>query len=201
MNERRATIAIVRRHVDRRFVLDFVVQFALVGAIAFLFARLLHAWWTPLAIVSALAAAIAAERSHAESLRRVTFFAMPLYGRQLARAHAIAPALMALAVPLGYAAGAALRRAPLSSAMFVAAILAALVATLVSLSSVFRDGYRAGLYVVLATTLAAAVTVAPLALVASPPRATLVAALLALVTGFFALRAFGETLARYDPVP
>jgi hypothetical protein len=201
VNERRATIAIVRRHVDRRFALDFVVQFALVGVIAFLFARLLYAWWTPLAIVSALAAAIAAERSHAESLRRVTFFAMPLYGRQLARAHAIAPALMALAVPLGYASGAALRREPLAASMFEATILAALVATLVSLSSVFRDGYRAGLYVVLATALAAAVTVAPLAFIGSPPRATLVAALLAFVAGFFALRAFGETLARYDPVP
>ena len=200
MNELRATVAIVRRHIDRRFAFDFIAQFALVGAIAYFFARLFPAWWTPLAIVSALAAAIAAERSHAESLRRLTFFAMPLYGRQLARAHAIAPSLMSLAVPLGYATGAALRHEPLAPAIFAATILAALVATLVSLSSVFRDGYRAALYVVLAAVLAAAVTVVPFAFVPAPTRAALAAAALAVVTGFFALRAFGETLARYDPV-
>jgi len=200
VNELRATVAIVRRHMDRRFALDFAAQFALVALIAYFFARLFPVWWTPLAIVSALAATVAAERSHAQSLRRLTFFAMPLYGRQLARAHAIAPSLMALAVPFGYATGAALRRQPLHAAMFAATILAALVATLVSLSSVFRDGYRAALYVFLAAALAAAVTVVPFALVPSARRAALAAMVLAVVTGFFALRAFGETLARYDPV-
>jgi hypothetical protein len=200
MSELRATIAIVRRHIDRRFAFDFSVQFILVGAVAYFFAPLLHAWWTPLAIVSALAAPVAAERSHAESLRRLTFFAMPLYGRQLARAHAIAPSLMALGIPLGYAVGSAARHAPLGPALFAATILAALVATLVSLSSVFRDGYRAALYVVLAAALAGAVTVVPFAFMPSPSRAALAATVLAAVTGFFALRAFGETLARYDPV-
>ena len=72
---------------------------------------------------------------------------------------------MALAVPLGYATGSALRHAAPSPTMFVEMLLAALVATLVSLSSVFRDGARAALYVVLAALLAAAVTVVPLALV------------------------------------
>lgn|GEM_PF-1498983 len=200
MNELRATVAIVRRHIDRRFAWDFVAHAVLVGAIAFFFARLLTAWWTPLAVASALGAAMAGERSLARSLRRLTFFAMPLYGRQLARAHAVAPSLMALSVPLGYAAGAALRGAPLSPALLLATVLAALVATLVSLSSVFRDGARAALYVALAATLGAAVTVAPFALEDSVARASELAIALAAIAGFFALRAFGETLARYDPI-
>lgn len=200
MNELRATVAIVRRHIDRRFAWDFVAHAVLVGAIAFFFARLLTAWWTPLAVASALGAAMAGERSLARSLRRLTFFAMPLYGRQLARAHAVAPSLMALSVPLGYAAGAAQRGAPLSPALLLATVLAALVATLVSLSSVFRDGARAALYVALAATLGAAVTVAPFALEDSVARASELAIALAAIAGFFALRAFGETLARYDPI-
>jgi len=200
VNELRATVAIVRRHIDRRFAWDFVAHAVLVGAIAFFFARLLTAWWTPLAVASALGAAMAGERSLARSLRRLTFFAMPLYGRQLARAHAVAPSLMALSVPLGYAAGAALRGAPLSPALLLATVLAALVATLVSLSSVFRDGARAALYVALAATLGAAVTVAPFALEDSVARASELAIALAAIAGFFALRAFGETLARYDPI-
>jgi len=200
VNELRATIAIVRRHLDRRFAWDFVAHVALVGGIAFLFGRLLTAWWTPLAVVSALCAALAGERSLARSLRRLTFFAMPLYGRQLARAHAIAPSLMALSVPLGYAGGAALRHAPLSPGMVLSTVLAALVATLVSLSSVFRDGARAALYITLAAALAITVTVAPFEFEPTVARAAAFATLLAAIAGYFALRAFGETLARYDPV-
>jgi len=77
-------------------------------------------------------------------------------------------------------------------------VLATVVATLVSLSSVFRDGMRAALYVGLAVG-----TVAIIAAAAAlqPERATTIAFAIAIVVGFFALRAFGETLARYDPLP
>jgi hypothetical protein len=131
-------------------------------------------------------------------LRRVSFFAMPLFGRQLARAHAIAPVLAACAIPLGYEAGAALRGAPLTLPSFTITVLATVVATLISLSSVFRDGLRAALYVGLAIGTVALIAAAT-ALV--PERATPIAFGIAVVVGFFALRAFGETLARYDPLP
>ena len=67
---------------------------------------------------------------------------------------------------------------------------------LVALSSVFRDGLRAALYVGIA--IGAVVTIALSALV--PEHGLEIALTLAVIEGFFALRAFGETLARYDPV-
>jgi len=192
----RATLAIVRRHIDRRFALDWTMQFFIVGAISYALAAMF-----PLAIlpaVATLAAVTAAERSTAKSLRRLTFFTAPLYGRQLARAHAVAPALGALSIPLGYACGTALRGHPIAPEALATAILVALVATLVSLSSVFRDGARATLYVALA--IAAGFTlIVPLWVHA--PYAFGAAVTLAIVEGFLALRAFGETLARYDPLP
>jgi hypothetical protein len=198
VHELRATIAIVRRHIDRRFAIDFGMQFALTGAIGYIFAHLFGTLAIPIVVCGGLAAASAAERQHAAMLRRVSFFAMPLFGRQLARAHAIAPVLAACAIPLGYEAGAALRGAPLALPAFTIVILATVVATLISLSSVFRDGLRAALYVGLAVGAVAVIAVAA-ALV--PEHAMPIAAALAVVVGFFALRAFGETLARYDPLP
>ena len=192
----RATIAIVRHHIDRRFAFDFAMQFALLGVLGYVFAHSFGSLY-PIVLCGGLAATNAAERAHAAALRRVSFFAMPLFGRQLARAHAIVPVLGALAIPLGYAAGCALRAAPLPTHAVLATILAACVAVLVSLSSVFRDGVRAALYVGIAV--GAAVTIALCSL--APAHGLAIAIGLALVEGFFALRAFGETLARYDPIP
>ncbi len=198
MHELRATIAIVRRHIDRRFGIDFGMQFALAGAIGYIFAHLFGTLAIPIVVCGGLAAASAAERQHAAVLRRVSFFAMPLFGRQLARAHAIAPVLAACSIPLGYEAGAVLRGAPLPLQAFTVVVLATVVATLVSLSSVFRDGLRAALYVGLAVGTVALIAAAAALL---PERATVIAFAIAVVVGFFALRAFGETLARYDPLP
>jgi hypothetical protein len=197
MNELRATIAIVRRHMDRRFAVDFAMQLAIVAAIGYAFAHV-FVMPVPVLVCGTLAAASAAERMHAASLRRVSFFAMPLFGRQLARAHAIAPVVAALSIPLGYLAGSALRGAAPGPAAFAAIVLASATAVLVSLSSVFRDGVRALLYVALA--IGATCTIA-LPLVTLRSHALDAAAALAFVEGFFALRAFGETLARYDPLP
>jgi hypothetical protein len=197
MNEARATLAIVRRHIDRRFARDWAIEFVILVALGYPFAHVFGPAGA-VCVVGALCAANAAERSHAESLRRLTFFAAPLYGRQLARAHAIAPALGALAIPAGYATGAALRGGALAPAVVATLVLAALVATLVALSSAFRDGLRATLYVVLGLGAAASLALPGLFV---PAHALAIAAALALVEGFFALRAFGETLARYDPLP
>ncbi len=198
MSEFRATLAIVRRHFDRRFALDWVIQFVIVGVLAYLFSPVFPQAVFAIAITSCLAAVSAGERGQAASLRRLTFFAMPLYGRQLARAHAVAPAALALTVPLGYAAGAALRGRALPYDVFFSIVLGALVSTLVSLSSTFRDGLRAWLYVVLAAVVGTAIGVIPQQL--GTPHVFLIALAISLVAGFFALRAFGETLARYDPI-
>jgi hypothetical protein len=198
VNEFRATVAIVRRHMDRRFAIDWGMQFAIVAAIAYIFTRTFAHPLIPLAIASVLAAASASERSHAESLRRLTFFAMPLYGRQLARAHAIAPSLLALAIPAGYAFGSVLRVRAFPAELLTAMFGAALVSTLVALSAIFRDGIRAALYVVLAAAAGLAVTVP---WVLHLEHGFTIGVALATIIGFFAIRAFGETLARYDPVP
>jgi hypothetical protein len=198
VNEFRATLAIVRRHLDRRFAIDWAMQFGIVAAIAYAFTRTFAHPILPLLIASTLAAASTAERTHAESLRRLTFFAMPLYGRQLARAHAIAPSLLALSIPAGYALGSALRTREFPLPLFLAMTCAALIATLVSLSSIFREGVRAWLYVALAILVGPIVT---LPYVLRPAHETWYALALTAVIGFFALRAFGETLARYDPLP
>jgi hypothetical protein len=197
VNEFRATLAIVRRHMDRRFAIDWGMQFGIVALIAYAFTRTFAHPVLPLLIASTLAAASAAEKSHAESLRRLSFFAMPLYGRQLARAHAIAPCLLALSIPAGYALGSALRTHEFPAPLFIAMICAALTATLVSLSSIFREGLRAWLYVALAIVVGPIVT---LPYVLRPAHETAIGLALTVVIGFFALRGFSETLARYDPI-
>jgi hypothetical protein len=198
VREFRATVAIVRRHIDRRFAVDFAMQFVLVGAIGYVFARLFEASAIPVLVCGVLGATSAAERQHAATVRRVSFFAMPLFGRQLARAHAIAPVLAALSIPLGYAAGTALRGAATPPQTLAIAFFATIAAVLVSLSSVFREGLRAALYVAIAIGIVAIIAGVS---VIEPHHEIAIGATIAIVTGFFALRAFGETLARYDPLP
>jgi hypothetical protein len=198
MSDLRPTIAIVRRHLDRRFGVDWAMQFLLVAALGYVFSPAFGSTFVPLALASTLAAASAAERAHAATLRRVSFFAMPLYGRELARAAAIAPVVSALSVPLGYAAGAAARGHAPSAQLAGAMLIAAVDATLVAVSSVFRDGAAAALYVVLGTVAgfgAAALAFVPV------PHAGPFALAAGVGVGFGALRAFGETFARYDPLP
>lgn len=196
MIERRATIAIVRRHIDRRFGVDWLMTFAFVAALAAIFAPSFG--YSAIFILAALASVMPIENQHIASLRRLTFFSVPLFGRQLARAHAVAPTLAALALPCGYAAGAAMRGVPISPERFITAICVVTIATLVALSGTFRDGRDRALYVGLA--LATSISLAILDLVAGPMSPRIVGAL-ALLVGYFALRAFGETLARYDPLP
>jgi len=193
--ETRATIAIVRRHIDRSFARDFAMQFALVGGIAYVFAPQ-YANVAPFAI-AALAATTSLDATHVRSLRRLTFFTVPLYGRQLARAHAIAPSVLALSLPFGYVAGSAVRGAAPDLERILGLVFVTLVTTLVALSSTFRDGRDRGLYAALA--FAAGSSIALTEALGPPWFAATV--LLAGAQGFAALRAFGETLARYDPLP
>lgn len=119
----------------------------------------------------------------------------PLYGRELARARALVPctaaALAAVLFALGQAFGDA-SRAPLTAIIALAAVLAG---TLTALSATIRHGMSRLLYV----ALAAAACCSAYLLVAA---AHCVPAELAFcsVTAFFALRQYGEALARYDPI-
>ena len=192
MNEVRATFAIARRRMSRRFATMWLLRFgvaALAGALC---------PGGPFALPAAAALAIgAAPLGATRGIRDLSYFALPLYGRQLARAQAIAPCAGALAVPLGFGLGAALAgKAPPAEAL-VTLCLAAAVTALIAVSAALREGARAWLYILLAWGGGALVVSATLAAGAighlAPPLA-------AVLLGFIALRQFGETLARYDPV-
>ncbi|MGP6158005.1 MAG: hypothetical protein ACLPYS_10975 [Vulcanimicrobiaceae bacterium] len=146
---------------------------------------------------AAVATIVAAPVGATRGIRELSYFALPLYGRQLARAQAIAPCFGSLAVPLGFALGAATAAKALPGGYLVALCLAGTVTALVAVSAALREGPRAWLYILLAWGSGAIVAGATL------PAGTLGRLgppLAALLLGFIALRQFGETLARYDPI-
>ncbi len=150
------------------------------------------------AIGSALAIAFASSPSAALAVRSLFLFSAPLYGRELARALALAPCAVAALFPLAAWAGFSLLRQSHIS-VWLTPLLAVVLATLIALSATLRDRWRAALYRTLALSAAATLAITSLALHGSH-RATATLALLTIIAGFFALRAFGETLARYDPL-
>jgi hypothetical protein len=191
VNGFRASVAIVRRSLDRRLA-GFACAFAIA---AFAAERVSASMWLVILVIAEAPAATFDRRN--DPRRRSSFFAMPLYGRQLARALAVAPCLDSLAVPLGILGGLTLAGRPLGPAASVTLIAAALAATLVALSARLRTGRNAMLYLTLAIASEAGI-VAPLFLGQPNPLLSLI---LAALIAFTALRAFGETLARYDPLP
>lgn len=195
MSALRATIAIVRRSVDRRFGARLAAA-ALAGAA-------IGVAGSPDVARAALVLALARGPAtgfgrRPDLIGRVSLYAMPLYGRQLARALAIAPAIDALAIPSGVALGAYLRGRHVPRELAVAVGFATVAGTLVALSARLRTGPVVGLYALLAVVAEAGV-LGPYALrVRQPGR---LAFGLAAAIGFTALRGFGEALARYDPLP
>jgi hypothetical protein len=196
LNGLRASLAIIRRSLDRRFCASWLLAFSVVFVLAVLLAARIPraAWFAALIVAQAPMAAFGRQCGP----NRVSFFAMPLYGRQLARAIAVAPILAALAAPLAVVAGVALGGRPLEPVAAASILAAAAAATLVALSARLRTGSNAALYVVLAMATEAGLVV-PLFFAHAESFALplIVAAFIAYV----ALRAFGETLARYDPLP
>jgi hypothetical protein len=119
----------------------------------------------------------------------------PLYGRELARAKALVPCVAAGLAVLLYAV-AAFARGALDAPLTFAVTLSAVVAcTLVALSATLRHGSSRALYVLLACAASAAAYV--LAVVLHRFVAELAFCVL---VSFFALRQYGEALARYDPI-
>jgi hypothetical protein len=188
----RALTAVVaaRLYVQRRIVLYSFVAALIVGSLQpqgavgpILFCSLLG-----------IIAALAQSPGRSPHLDRCEQSA-PLYGRELARAKALVPCVAAGLGALVYA-GAALARgafdAPLTFAITLAAVVAS---TLVALSATLRQGSSRGLYVLLACT-ASAIAYA-LGVVLHVFAAELAFCVL---VSFFALRQYGEALARYDPI-
>ncbi len=192
-----ATLAIVRRSIDRRFAAIWLAAFAIVFALAAATATELGRTAAVVLLVLAEAPAATFDR-RVDLMHRVSLYAMPLYGRQLARALVIAPCLASVAAPVGVIVAFAMRGVAFRDGTDIALLLAAIAATMVAASARLRTGANAALYVALSLAAHVAI-VAPLLLHAAHP--LLWSVPLAAVIGYFALRAFGETLARYDPLP
>ncbi|HTU83441.1 MAG TPA: hypothetical protein VMF61_15015 [Candidatus Acidoferrales bacterium] len=118
----------------------------------------------------------------------------PLFGRELARAKALVPCLVATLATLCYGVGALAGGASWGAAPRLSMALAAtLAATLTALSASVRRGSARSLYVLLSAAVACAAYA--LATIGAAAEAAFCAS-----AAFVALRQYGETLARYDPV-
>ena len=191
-------MAIVRRELGIRRAVEFA-GLALAG---FAVDALLRSM-TPnaTAIVALIALVPAVGVTLGVNVGDGTYFAAPLYGRQLARAHALVALAGASIFPFGAMLDWAVRGTlafELGPRGFAVPLLCACaVAALVALSATLRKGAAQMSYALLAIG-AGTVTLSPaLAHLDDGPLASF---LLASALGFFALRVFGETLARYDPI-
>jgi hypothetical protein len=119
----------------------------------------------------------------------------PLFGRELARAKALVPCVAAALAALVYACAQAPRGASSVPLELLVAIAAVIAATLTALSATIRRGGSRLLYV----ALAAATSCAAYAAVAVA-RSVIAELAFCAVVAFFALRQYGEALARYDPI-
>ncbi|MGH7728179.1 MAG: hypothetical protein ACREM2_05260 [Vulcanimicrobiaceae bacterium] len=183
MNELGATGVLVRRRVARRW-LGALCLAALVGALA----------RSPL--VAAAIPLCALAFALAEPADAVELFALPLYGRALARVLVVPPITLAAAVAGGLALGAlAVGERPYPS--LALGLVAAIAIAPIGRSATLRRGRAQALYLALAIAGALAILV-----VASAGSAgTLGALALSAAIGYAGLRAFAETLARFDPLP
>lgn len=119
----------------------------------------------------------------------------PLFGRELARAKALVPCVAGALAAIAYASMQLARGGhgvPLTLLVALAAVVAA---TLTALSATIRRGASRVLYVLLA----AATSAAAYALVAGA-RSVVAELVFCAIVAFFALRQYGEALARYDPI-
>jgi hypothetical protein len=119
----------------------------------------------------------------------------PLFGRELARAKAVVPCIGAVLATIVYAAAAVVRGSPDAAFTLPVAFAAVVAGTLIALSAAIRLGSARALYVLLA--LAASAIAYLLAIVAHSLIAEWV---FCAVVAFSALRQYGETLARFDPI-
>jgi len=119
----------------------------------------------------------------------------PLFGRELARAKALVPCVAAALATTVYVLAQAFRGGTDVPFVFVVAVAAVVTSTLVALSATIRRGFARALYVLLACATSAAAFA-----IAITGRSLLGELGFCAVVAFLALRQYGETLARYDPI-
>jgi hypothetical protein len=195
----RPTLAIVRRELAFGGGLHAAASFALCAFLGFWSA---HPGEPVPDSIAPLSVALALGVAFTRNTRRTNFLAYagaPFYGRQLARALAVAPCLVALAAPFGFCAGAFARGAAPDGAVLIVSAAASVVTTLLALAACFRFGRSWSLYLGLAFGAGLAV-ILTLVFVRSPAAASLFALATAGVIGYFGLVSLSETLARYDPL-
>jgi hypothetical protein len=136
----------------------------------------------------------------------------PLYGRELARATALVPCIIASIAALAYWGAQFVSGFAAPPTFFLLAFAAVQASTLVALSATLRHGPKRWFYVLLALmTTAIAYLLAVYVDTFGPvphslghyPDAIGVATelIFCALVGFLALRQYGEALARYDPIP
>jgi hypothetical protein len=119
----------------------------------------------------------------------------PLFGRQLARAKALVPCVVAALATLAYVAAAGIAGLREIPATFAIALAAVVPSTLTALSATIRSGPSRMLYVVLACATSAAAFCLVVFARSIPGELGFSA-----LVSFLALRQYGEALARFDPV-
>jgi hypothetical protein len=119
----------------------------------------------------------------------------PLFGRELARAKALVPCIVATAAVVAYAFAAEAAGSRDLAFTLLATFAAVIPTTLTALSATLRSGQPQRFYI----ALACAVSAAAFAIVSVGHSLAGELAFAALVS-FLALRQYGEALARYDPV-
>lgn len=129
----------------------------------------------------------------------------PLFGRELARAKAIAPVVASTIAALVYWAAQYITGFAAPPTFFILALASVLASTLVALNATVRIGTaRSASIVLAAATVVAAYMIALYADPQTPHRSDVIGVTSELIfcalTGFIALRQYGEGLARYDPL-
>ena len=179
-----------RLYVSRRLVLYAC-------AVAVLVALVQPAGVTaPLFCCSLLAVAIALDQTpgrhpHVNRCEQ----SAPLFGRELARAKAVVPCVAGLLATIAYSGVQIARGSPDAAATLIVVSPAVVACALVALSATVRRGWTRALYVLLAClTSAGAYELGVVERLILPEFA------FCAVVAFAALRQYGETLARWDPL-
>jgi hypothetical protein len=118
-----------------------------------------------------------------------------LYGRELARAKAVAPCAVAVLASLAYWGSQSLAGFPASPLSFALALAAVIATTLVALSATLRGGSARLLYLAFACATSSVAFV-----LAFYAHAAIAEVAFCVLVSAIALRQYGEALARYDPV-
>ena len=119
----------------------------------------------------------------------------PLFGRELARAKALTPCIIATLTTCAYWSAQWMRGFAAPPGYFAFALITVLAATLIALSATVRHGPSRWLYLAIAATVTSLCYV-----VAVYFDAIALGAVCAFAAGFIALRQYGEALARFDPL-